>query len=352
MAGGAGVAAAALLWLVAPQTRSDLPTDAATAKLYVEARDAWAQRTAASLDRSIRGLRAVIARESDFAPAHAALAEAYLLAIEFGSLSAAVAYPRAKQSAERALMLDPDLAQAHRALGFVRYWWERDRRGAGQAFRRALALAPDQAQTHFWYANILADNGEQAAAMREFDIARLGDPGSVAIRTDRAWALWSGGDTGGAVRELTAIIAQDPTVATAHDCLADIALGRGDYRGYVASLAARERLRTEPGLRDHLHALEKASAAGDIARIKSLILQRALADEANSPFPNTAFAAFAASAAGDRGETLRILRLAQAQNQRWGSAGYVRSIATRWRGDSEIIGLLRARAGGKIERNA
>lgn len=346
------LAVAALAWLLHPGPAGALPRDREAAKLYVEARDSWAQRTAPSLAGSITKLQAVIARDPDFAPAHAALAEAYLLSHEFGSLPVAVAYPRAKQSAERALTLDGGLAGAHRALGFVIYWWERDPKRAGREFRLALALDPAAAQTRFWYANILVDNGEQTAAMREFDAARLGDPGSVPIRTDWAWALWSGGDTAKAIAELEAIVAQNPSVATAHDCLAEIALGEGDYAGYVRHLAAREALRTEPELRGHVSALKRALAAGDKMQLQALIFQRAIDEETASPFPNHAYAAFVASAAGNRAGLLRVLRLANEQGQRWGSAGYVRRIAARWRDDSEIIRLLQARRGARIEASS
>ena len=344
------IAAAILLaWFLIPRSTIAMPKDATAARLYVESRDAWAQRTAPSLARSINGLQQVIAREPGFAPAHAALAEAYILSREFGSLGAPAAYPRAKQAAERALALDGSLAEAHRALGFVQYWWERDPPSAGRSFRRALDLDPDAPQTHFWYANILADNGEQAAALREFDAARLGNPGSVPIRTDRAWALWMGGDTAEAVRELNAVLGQNPAVATAHDCLADIALGKGDYQGYVRHLKSREALRTEPGLSAHVQALERALAGGNLADLKRRILDRALEEEDASAFPNHAYAAFVASSAGDRPALLRILRLAAEQDQRWGSAGYVRRIAERWQSDSEILAMLRARGGEKIE---
>lgn len=247
------------------------------------------------------------------------------------------------------MAFDGNLPEAHRALGFVQYWWERDPVIAGQSFRRALTLAPAQAQTHFWYANILIDNGEQAAGMREFTAARLGDPGSVAIRVDHAWARWSGGETKAATTQLREIVRQHPDTAAAHDCLSAMALGDGDYRGFVRETAARERLRSEPGLRTFVAALQRAVANGGGSEVRQLILDRALADEASSPFPDHAWAAFVANVAGDRAKLIEILNIADAQKQRWGSAGYVRRIAERWQGDAEITALLRARASEKIE---
>lgn len=85
-----------------------LPADPATAALYLRGNDAWARRDAASLAAAVRDLSAVTRRAPDFAPGHAALANAQLLMREFGSESEAVGHDRAEAEARRALALDPD----------------------------------------------------------------------------------------------------------------------------------------------------------------------------------------------------------------------------------------------------
>jgi tetratricopeptide (TPR) repeat protein len=326
-----------------------LPRDKKVAAVYLQARDDWAQRSAPSLARAVEGFQAVVRSDPGFAPAHSGLADAYLLAREFGSLSNGVAYANAKRAAEQALALDPKLADAHRALAFVSYWWEHDPQAAGRAFRRARDLAPDKAQTHFWYGNVLADNGEHVAAIRELNAARLADPGSVAIQTDLAWALWSSGDAKGATEQLTAILSRNPDFAAAYDCLAVIRLAEGDYDGYLRELKQRERLRAEPGLVGYIAALDGARRTGGVPAMQALMLNRALADEAEAPFPDHAWAAFLASVAGDRARLSEILAIAGQQEQKWGSSGMVSRIARRWAGDSQITAALKRRAAPKIE---
>jgi Tfp pilus assembly protein PilF len=331
-------------WGLWPSKSGDaMPRDPKVAALYLQGRDHAAQRDAAGIARAVNELEAVTRAEPGFAPAWSALAETSLLAREFGSLSDNVAFERARRSAERALALDPSLAAAHRALGFVAYWWEHDRARAGKAFRTALELAPGDGQTRFWYGNILADNGEHAAARRELDAARLAQPGSVAIDTDYGWALWSAGETRAAYDRLNAIVARQPGFAVAHDSLAEMRLGDGDYAGYLDELTTRQAARAEPDLAAKLAAFRAAQAQGGLPGLQQAMLARSLDDQATAPFPDHAFAAFLASVAGDRAALLGVLARADKGREVWGSSGYVSRIAARWQDDTQVIDSLARR---------
>ena len=79
----------------------------------------------------------------------------------------------------RALELDPNLAEAHTALGLVRFYFEWDWAGAEAEFRRALDLNPGSRSVHEEYGGFLTAMGrldEGLAQSRE--AARL-DPLSV-----------------------------------------------------------------------------------------------------------------------------------------------------------------------------
>jgi Tfp pilus assembly protein PilF len=343
----AAVALAVSLWPAAEKVA--LPDNAEAAGLYLDARDAWASRDPQGVARAVAKLEAVVRAEPAFAPAHAALADAYILSREFGSTPDSVAFPRARKAAEVALSLDPDLAAAHRAVGFTAYWWERDTAAAGRAFRRSFQLDPQSAQTRFWYGNILADNGEAVAARRELDAARLLDPGSLAIQTDLAWAIWSAGETVEAERRLRDILKKEPSYVGAHDSLSVILLERGDFVGYLEALRARKQMRGEPTLARRLAELDQASRSGDPRAIGSRLVSLARAEEAGKPFPDHSWAAFTASSVGDRRQLGEILALAVANGERWGSAGFRRAIAGRWREDEEVQQALKTLESPRIE---
>ena len=254
----AAVAAVAVL-MIAPSTTTPppgasptaqppLPIDPAAAALFLQARDDAAERDAGGLRKAVVELQRVTRLQPRFAPGYAALADAYLLAGEAGSLSPTVAFDGAEHAADQARALDPRLAAAHRAKGFILYWWKHRAAPAGVEFREAVRLDPSAAQTHFWYANVLADAGQQAPAVREFDRARLGDPGSEQIGADYAWALWVFGETDAARTRLNAILAAHPTDAEALDCAATIALADGSGARFLEYQRRRAEARGEPTL--------------------------------------------------------------------------------------------------------
>lgn len=331
-------------WALGPRPPADaaeMPRDAEVARLYLQARDDWAQRTSPSIDRALASLTEVTRREPGFAPAHASLAEAWLLAREFGSQGDQQAFPRALAAAEQALRIDSAQHAAHRARGFIFYWWQHQPEAASAAFRRALELAPRDAQTHFWYGNALSDNGAHEAALRELDTARLLEPGSVAIQTDLAWAQWAAGRRDEAVETLQRLRQSNPDFAVVHECLAHIALADGDYAGFVASFARMAALRQNREMTGEADSFRTALAQG-VPALQQALIAAARQDMARDPRQDHIWIAFLASTARDRAQLVTILRKARDRGERWGGAGFVSRIASRWSNDVEISALLRA----------
>ncbi|HXT72435.1 MAG TPA: protein kinase, partial [Candidatus Angelobacter sp.] len=83
-----------------------------------------------------------IRTDPNYAPAYAGLAEYYW---SNPQLDPSVAMPQARHYAQRALDLDPNLAQAHTTLGAIRFYADWDWAGAEQELRHALDLSPSDA---------------------------------------------------------------------------------------------------------------------------------------------------------------------------------------------------------------
>ena len=193
--------------------------------LYQNGVYAWSRRTPEGLARAIDAFTQAVVRDPGFAPAYAGLADAYDLAPEYGRLSPAQAYPRAKSAAERALALDPSSAEAHRALAFVKFWWEGRVDAAMAEFRRALALDPHAALTHHWYGNALAARNDPRA-LDELDAALRLAP-STPVMEHRAWALVVLGRPGEALATLAELRRLDTLSGVkAVDVFANRRLGR------------------------------------------------------------------------------------------------------------------------------
>jgi tetratricopeptide (TPR) repeat protein len=84
--------------------------------------------------------------------------------------------PKAKTAAMQALAIDPNLSEAHSALGLSKLFYELDWSGAEQAFRRAIEINPNYSVAHQrlgLYFNLL---GRFDEAEHELESARQIDP--------------------------------------------------------------------------------------------------------------------------------------------------------------------------------
>ena len=83
-----------------------------------------------------------LAEDPDDAKAWAGLASAYSVQAGYGFGDYKEGVEKSKEAAERAMALDPDLPQAHEAMGWINLAFELRWDKAGEAFRHAHLLAP------------------------------------------------------------------------------------------------------------------------------------------------------------------------------------------------------------------
>ena len=98
------------------------------------------------LERSIDYFRQSRERDPGYAPAWAGLSQAYAWQADQAFVPVAEGYPRAREAAEKALALDPRLADAHLAMGWIHSYYDWDWAAADASFRRALELEPGNAK--------------------------------------------------------------------------------------------------------------------------------------------------------------------------------------------------------------
>jgi len=147
---------------------ASVPTsDLRAYRLYKEARNNLYQRQLGTI-RSARGqFQEAVALDPKYADAHAGLAESImLLSINHQEVPEREAMELAQASIDRALQLDPNLADAYAIRGLVNATaWGKSRVGRGNveaeaAFRRAIALNPNHASAYMWFA-ALRDSEER-----------------------------------------------------------------------------------------------------------------------------------------------------------------------------------------------
>ncbi|MBD8548979.1 tetratricopeptide repeat protein [Sphingomonas sp. CFBP 8760] len=315
----------------------------------LQARDDIASRSAERLNTAIATLQTPRAQVPADPDVREALAEGYLLSREFGSLPDALAMGNARREAMAALRWGPRSATALRVLGVVAYWWDRDPAAAGRLFHRAIDAALNDALVRQCYANILADNGEHAAAIREFDAARRLAPGATYLIADYAWGLWSAGREEEARALLNDLVRQEPMLASAHDCLSVIAFAADDLPGYAHYLHLRAKSRAAPELAAYSGMIKQEVVCGDRAAVYRAMFSRALSQAKATSQSDHSWAAFIASSFGDRTQLIDVLRRSQQRSERWGASGYKRRIGKRWSADETIQQLLASLNQSRIE---
>jgi TolB-like protein/Tfp pilus assembly protein PilF len=224
LSGGAGVP------LVAPATE-----DLEAYQLYLRGRYYWEQRGPGLL-KALECFEAALARDPDYALAHTGVADVCSLLAFYGHAKATDVADKARRSAERALALNPQLAEAHCALGWIIFSFERNLPLALQRFRRAIELKPSYVPALYWMAGALQVVGrydEIIALDRE--AVRL-EPFSVVVNSHLGWMLLNAGRHEEAVRQLERTLDLDPRRLLPHWLLGQALIGVGRNEEGLASL--------------------------------------------------------------------------------------------------------------------
>lgn len=80
-----------------------------------------------------------------------------------------------RRLAERAIELDPNLAEAHASMAAT-LWLSHDFAGGEEGFKRAISLNPSYSQAHHWYAELLSWQARIDEALVEWALAEGSDP--------------------------------------------------------------------------------------------------------------------------------------------------------------------------------
>ena len=218
---------------------------------YLIGRSQMANRDAQGLRRSIGSFASAVEHDPNFAPAYVGLADAHSLLNLYDIRPPEDAYPRAREYAQRALAIDPDLAEAHASLAYIKFYYERDRSGAELEFRRAIQTNPSYAQAHHWFALALAAMGKPVDGLSEIETADRLDPRSLSIKAAAAIVHFFAGQYDEAVAMADRALAIDPRFVPAHKVKRWVFAANGNLAAARESLE-RERLysggtETEPG---------------------------------------------------------------------------------------------------------
>src|SRR6202040_332763 len=146
------------------------------------------------LQKALGYFREAAAEDPSYALAWSGIADVYVLLPLFGGANPADAYPKAKEAANKAVALDPNLAEPHAALGLIGNIFDFDFAMSMREFEKAIALNPNYATAHHWFGNSLLECiGDFDRSIAEMKRALELDPLSIPINGDLGVAYYFAG---------------------------------------------------------------------------------------------------------------------------------------------------------------
>jgi TolB-like protein/Flp pilus assembly protein TadD len=159
-------------------------------QLYLRGRHHWSKRRPESIKRGCEYFQKAIEKDPGYALAYSGVADCYgQLCITFAVIPAKEGWARAKASAAAAVALDPDLAEAHNSMAFVRAFGDWDWRAAENEFQRAIELDPSYWVAPYWLSITLTARGLYQEADRWIKLAWEIEPLSAIIAHGAAFNL-------------------------------------------------------------------------------------------------------------------------------------------------------------------
>lgn len=179
-----------------------------------------------------------IEKNANYAPPYTGLADIYQLSDN----------PRlARESVEKALQLDSELAEAHNSLAELLYRFDRDWSGAEREFQRALELNPNYAPAHHWYSMYLALAGRRQQAVAEAQKAYELDPLSPVVGANLAKILEENGEYDKAINQAKKTLELEPGSAVTHGVLGVIYEDKEMYTDAIREYKSALQLGGAPG---------------------------------------------------------------------------------------------------------
>jgi TolB-like protein/tetratricopeptide (TPR) repeat protein len=240
-------------------------TSADAYDLYLRARALEGMR---GLSDSVGAFEAVIAKDPFFAPAYAGLAAAHAARSRQFRFDLPDEVLSMRSAAEKAIDLDPLLAEAHDALG-IAYTREGQWQAADKSFHRAIELDPRNAEPRGHLAlDLLLPLGRIDEALRQLALAQKLDPLSPTLHASMIYALVTAARFDEAAEHCGKLLPDNQS-----ECLGRVRLGQGRVNEAIQVLETAYKQGLPPGneVRGYLgYAYARAGRRADAERLLAM----------------------------------------------------------------------------------
>ncbi len=214
---------------------------------YLKGRYYWNRRTTLNIRKAIEQFKFATDRDPNYALAFVGLADCYAVLNEYAGTPTREAVPLARTYAERALALEPQLAEPHATLAFVyEHSWQWSE--AEEEFKRAIAINPNYPTAYHWYSIFLKNLARNDEAATMIKRAQELDPLSsvIAVNITRLYQLQ--GNHEASIDNSLKIIELDPNFGPAHQYLGLSYLKLGRNEEAILEMAKAAELSNRSGI--------------------------------------------------------------------------------------------------------
>jgi serine/threonine protein kinase/tetratricopeptide (TPR) repeat protein len=204
--------------------------------LYLKGRYSIRKLTKEGFENGMNYFRQALELHPEYAEAHAASAQGYMLLAIFSVTPPRHVMPVAIQQAVRALELNPRLAEGQLSLAWARHWYDWNWIGAEESYRRAVELTPGDSWPRMCYSAFLGLRGRFDEAIAESKRAVELDPVSAIISRGVSDALVMARRFDDAIAHATRAIALEPSFSSMYWSLALAQAGKGSFADAVTTL--------------------------------------------------------------------------------------------------------------------
>jgi tetratricopeptide (TPR) repeat protein len=306
-------------------------------QLYVKGRFYLEQRTRDSFYKAIDQFNQAIVKDPAYAQAYTGLADAYILLSDRNAITNQEASTKVRSAAQRAMELDPTLAEPHAELATLKETMDWDWAGAEAEYRKAIELNPNDATVHLWYSVLLENLRRLENGFDEVRKAQALDPASPQINNNVAGLLMDMHRYDEAMNELNKLIATNPEFPPYYGTRAIVHWHQGNQGTFVADWVASQLKAGRTGEGEAFAAgYRKAKLKGACAAEIELLKNKARTEYV-SPFEIATYYALM----GDRDQTFDWLE--RAYKERSGRMEYIKNedFFEDLRSDPRYLDLLR-----------
>jgi TolB-like protein/tetratricopeptide (TPR) repeat protein len=204
---------------------------------YLKGRYYWNRRTSEDINKAIEQFKIAADIDPNYALAFAGLGDCYAVLSEYSGIPNSETVPKAQAYAERAIAIDPQLAEPHATLGsnYQQLWhWSESEK----AYKRAIEINPSYPTAYHWYSLLLKELGRNREAEAAISRAHELDPLSSVIGLNIAELYIQQGNFDASIETCHKIIEIAPAYPAAYEGLAVSYMRK---RMFPEALAAAEK---------------------------------------------------------------------------------------------------------------